>query len=209
MSRDARRRRAGRAGGCRRRRPPHWRRPPRRRRAQHHRASTSAARRTAPAGSSCSSSRSRDARQPQAGRRPRDRRLHRRHASATDLMQALRRHRFRDAGDIVRRDARSATARASSSRRPATSSSSPTRPTTSTWSSSARALARPQPSTQKKKEYTGERLTLNFQDIETRAVLQLLADTSGQNIVVSATRCRATSRCACRTCRGTRRSTSC
>ncbi|HEX7081212.1 MAG TPA: type IV pilus secretin PilQ [Gammaproteobacteria bacterium] len=37
------------------------------------------------------------------------------------------------------------------------------------------------------KEYTGERLTLNFQDIETRAVLQLLADTSGLNIVVSDT----------------------
>lgn len=34
-------------------------------------------------------------------------------------------------------------------------------------------------------QYTGERLTLNFQDIETRAVLQLLADASGQNIVVS------------------------
>jgi type IV pilus assembly protein PilQ len=33
--------------------------------------------------------------------------------------------------------------------------------------------------------YVGERLTLNFQDIETRAVLQLLADASGQNIVVS------------------------
>ncbi|HYL03257.1 MAG TPA: type IV pilus secretin PilQ [Steroidobacteraceae bacterium] len=33
--------------------------------------------------------------------------------------------------------------------------------------------------------YIGERLTLNFQDIETRAVLQLLADASGQNIVVS------------------------
>ena len=33
--------------------------------------------------------------------------------------------------------------------------------------------------------YTGERLTLNFQEIETRAVLQLLADASGQNIVVS------------------------
>src|SRR5215472_15654058 len=32
--------------------------------------------------------------------------------------------------------------------------------------------------------YSGERLTLNFQDIETRAVLQLLADASGQNIVV-------------------------
>jgi len=37
------------------------------------------------------------------------------------------------------------------------------------------------------REYTGERLTLNFQDIETRAVLQLLADTSGLNIVVSDT----------------------
>ena len=35
------------------------------------------------------------------------------------------------------------------------------------------------------KEYAGDRLTLNFQDIETRAVLQLLADTSGLNIVVS------------------------
>jgi type IV pilus assembly protein PilQ len=38
---------------------------------------------------------------------------------------------------------------------------------------------------EEKKEYTGERLTLNFQDIDVRAVLQLLADTSGQNIVVS------------------------
>src|SRR5690606_7309325 len=37
------------------------------------------------------------------------------------------------------------------------------------------------------KEYTGQRLTLNFQDIETRAVLQLLAETSGRNIVVSDT----------------------
>ncbi len=37
------------------------------------------------------------------------------------------------------------------------------------------------------KVYTGERLTLNFQDIETRAVLQLLADISGLNIVVSDT----------------------
>jgi type IV pilus assembly protein PilQ len=39
--------------------------------------------------------------------------------------------------------------------------------------------------TDEKPVYTGERLTLNFQDIETRAVLQLLADASGQNIVVS------------------------
>jgi type IV pilus assembly protein PilQ len=37
----------------------------------------------------------------------------------------------------------------------------------------------------KDKVYTGERLTLNFQDIDVRPVLQLLADTSGQNIVVS------------------------
>ena len=37
------------------------------------------------------------------------------------------------------------------------------------------------------KEYDGSRLTLNFQDIETRAVLQLLAETSGRNIVVSDT----------------------
>ena len=41
------------------------------------------------------------------------------------------------------------------------------------------------PELQDKKEYTGERLTLNFQDIETRAVLQLLADTSGQNMVIT------------------------
>jgi len=35
------------------------------------------------------------------------------------------------------------------------------------------------------KEYNGERLTLKFQDIDTRAVLLLLADISGRNIVVS------------------------
>ncbi len=43
------------------------------------------------------------------------------------------------------------------------------------------------PELQDKKEYIGERLTLNFQDIETRAVLQLLADTSGQNMVIADT----------------------
>jgi len=37
------------------------------------------------------------------------------------------------------------------------------------------------------RDYTGERLTLNFQDLETRAVLQLIADFSGLNIVVSDT----------------------
>jgi type IV pilus assembly protein PilQ len=36
-----------------------------------------------------------------------------------------------------------------------------------------------------RKEYTGQRLTLNFQDIEVRAVLQLLAEVSGLNMVVS------------------------
>jgi type IV pilus assembly protein PilQ len=41
------------------------------------------------------------------------------------------------------------------------------------------------PELEEKREYTGERLTLNFQDIEARAVLQLLADTSGQNMVIS------------------------
>ncbi len=35
--------------------------------------------------------------------------------------------------------------------------------------------------------YTGEKLSLNFQDIEIRAVLQLLADFTGQNLVVSDT----------------------
>ena len=37
------------------------------------------------------------------------------------------------------------------------------------------------------KIYDGERVTLNFQDIETRAVLQLLAEISAQNIVVADT----------------------
>ncbi|MEL6868463.1 MAG: type IV pilus secretin PilQ [Pseudomonadota bacterium] len=37
------------------------------------------------------------------------------------------------------------------------------------------------------KEYFGERVTLNFQDIDARSVLQLLAEISGRNIVVSDT----------------------
>ena len=41
------------------------------------------------------------------------------------------------------------------------------------------------PELQDKKEYVGERLNLSFQDIETRAVLQLLADTAGINMVIS------------------------
>jgi len=45
----------------------------------------------------------------------------------------------------------------------------------------------PLPPLDSDKVYTGERLTLNFQDIETRAVLQLLADISALNVVVSDT----------------------
>ena len=40
---------------------------------------------------------------------------------------------------------------------------------------------------EEKRQYTGEKMTMNFQDIDTRALLQLLADQSGQNIVVSDT----------------------
>ncbi len=36
-----------------------------------------------------------------------------------------------------------------------------------------------------KKEYTGERLTLKFQDIQVRPLLQLIADFTGNNIVIS------------------------
>ncbi len=39
--------------------------------------------------------------------------------------------------------------------------------------------------TEDKKEYKGEKISLDFLDIETRSVLQILADASGQNIVVS------------------------
>ena len=38
---------------------------------------------------------------------------------------------------------------------------------------------------QQKTQYSGEKLSLNFQDIEVRAVLQLLADFTGLNVVVS------------------------
>ena len=63
-------------------------------------------------------------------------------------------------------------------------------------------------SAEEKKEYSGERLTLNFQDIDVRSVLQLLADTSGQNIVVSdSVTGNLTLRC--RTFPGIRPSTSC
>lgn len=52
-----------------------------------------------------------------------------------------------------------------------------------------RATTKAEKEERKKQEfgYTGERLSLNFQDIEVRSVLQLLADFTGSNIVVSDT----------------------
>jgi type IV pilus assembly protein PilQ len=38
---------------------------------------------------------------------------------------------------------------------------------------------------EERRQYTGEKMSIVFQDLDTRAVLQLVADTSGQNIVVS------------------------
>ena len=44
---------------------------------------------------------------------------------------------------------------------------------------------KPEVSQEEKRQYTGEKMSIVFQDLETRQVLQLVADTSGQNIVVS------------------------
>jgi len=46
-------------------------------------------------------------------------------------------------------------------------------------------LTQAQKASIKKTQYEGEKLSLNFQDIEVRAVLQLLADFTGLNVVVS------------------------
>lgn len=46
-------------------------------------------------------------------------------------------------------------------------------------------LTKKQKAAQQKKRYTGQRLSLNFQNIQVRAVLQLLADFTGLNMVVS------------------------
>ena len=151
--------------------------------AQRSATSTSAAAPTAPA-ASWSSSPTPACRPASAGRRPHGRRFRQAPRCAENLMQ-----RATTSSTSRRRSTRStpcasATARASSSRRPATTSSSPTRPTTQ-YVIEIRPGREAAAELQDKKEYTGERLTLNFQDIETRAVLQLLADTSGQNIVVS------------------------
>ncbi len=46
---------------------------------------------------------------------------------------------------------------------------------------------KPDATQEEKRLYTGEKMSLNFQDADVRAILQLLADQSGQNIVVSDT----------------------
>ncbi len=46
---------------------------------------------------------------------------------------------------------------------------------------------KPDAAQEEKRLYTGEKIDLNFQDAEIRSILQLLADQSGQNIVVSDT----------------------
>ena len=111
-----------------------------------------------------------------------------RHRSAEEPAASLRHDGFRHAGDRLRCRARQWRYAASCSMPAASSSRSPTSRTMNTWS---RCRPRKKPgqnaAAEQKKEYKGERLTLNFQDIETRAVLQLLADASGQNIVVSDT----------------------
>ncbi len=56
-----------------------------------------------------------------------------------------------------------------------------------TYTVEIRPVKRSEANARKKKEitYTGERLSLNFQSIEVRSVLQLIADFTGLNIVVS------------------------
>ena len=109
-----------------------------------------------------------------------------RHRAAATAHAALRHAGFRHAGHRLRGRAGRRQCPYRPGRAAATSTSSPTRPTISTWSRSRRCISRSRSGTAEvKKSYNGERLTLNFQDISTRAVLQLLADASGQNIVVS------------------------
>jgi type IV pilus assembly protein PilQ len=55
--------------------------------------------------------------------------------------------------------------------------------------------------------YKGEKLSLNFQNVEVRAVLQVIADFTGLNIITSDS-VQGSLRCGSRTSRGTRRSTS-
>jgi type IV pilus assembly protein PilQ len=59
--------------------------------------------------------------------------------------------------------------------------------TDKTFTLEVRPSTREQIEAAKKDKYSGEKLSLNFQDIEVRAILQLLADFTGLNIVTSDT----------------------
>ena len=50
-----------------------------------------------------------------------------------------------------------------------------------------RSLEAPQPDGQDKPQYSGEKLSLNFQNVEVRSVLQVIADFTGLNIITSDT----------------------
>ncbi|OOZ42374.1 pilus assembly protein PilQ [Solemya pervernicosa gill symbiont] len=57
--------------------------------------------------------------------------------------------------------------------------------TDNTYTVEFRPLSEEEIATKREKEFKGERLSLNFQNIEVRAILQLIADFTGLNIVVS------------------------
>ncbi|MBU1665879.1 MAG: AMIN domain-containing protein, partial [Gammaproteobacteria bacterium] len=50
-----------------------------------------------------------------------------------------------------------------------------------------RSLEGPQPDSRDKPQYSGEKLSLNFQNVEVRSVLQVIADFTGLNIITSDT----------------------
>ncbi len=57
--------------------------------------------------------------------------------------------------------------------------------TDETFTIEIKPLTKAEVEKRRKKEFTGERLSLNFQDIEVRSVLQLIADFTNLNVVVS------------------------
>ena len=59
--------------------------------------------------------------------------------------------------------------------------------TDNTLTIEVKPLTKEEVAARKKKEFSGERLSLNFQNIEVRAVLQLIADFTGLNLVASDT----------------------
>ena len=97
-----------------------------------------------------------------------------------------RRHRLRHAGPDRLDASRAATACAWSSSRAAPGSTAPTRATTSSCSRCGRSRIDPNKLTQGP-GFQGEKLSLNFQNIEVRALLQVIADFTNFNVVTSDT----------------------